>query len=344
MLAVRLVTAIEQEFGKRLALAEILEADTIAKLAEVIQGTVQPRSFRSLVPIQSRGDAAPFFCVHGGGGEVVFGRDLARHLGQEIPFYGLHAHGVEDLSQADTSVEAMAQRYLTEIRVAQPVGPYFLGGYCMGGLVAYEMAQRLLQLGEKVGLVVLIDSYNPAAIRVPDTFLAKARIGCEKVVFQLRNLARLSPEQRRAYMSRRFGATVQRRSTRAKARWEAFLGQFRKNGNGSAEHRLIEDINDAAGDRYRPAPYPGDVVIFRPEITYSVLGEESMGWKNYVRGDLAIVNLPVAPGGMLVDPFIGTVAAKLRESLQMAHAKAAASASRGANRWVSEPAGSGLGR
>ncbi|MBL9128564.1 MAG: hypothetical protein JNL97_12995 [Verrucomicrobiales bacterium] len=270
----------------------------------------------------------------------MFGRDLARHLGDGIPFYGLHAHGVRNLAEADTSVEAMARRYLPEIRRAQPVGPYYLGGYCMGGLVAYEMAQMLRKEGETVGLVAMIDTYNPAAIRIPNNVYARLKIGWEKTWFQFRNISRLPSEQRRIYMTRRFGATIQRRSARVRARLGGLLGRMRPGTNGTTPN-LVEDINDAAGERYRPLPYDGDVVVFRPEITYSVLGEPSMGWTGFVRGSLRIINLPVAPGGMLVDPFIGTVAAELRDSLSKALARRE-SASVGSSVRATPEAGSSL--
>src|SRR6266851_10438106 len=99
----------------------------------------------SLVPIQTGGSKPPFFCVHGGGGNVLIYRELARHLGADYPFYGLQARGLDGSNDYLTTTETMAESSLREIRELQPEGPYYLGGFCMGGQVAFEMARRLAQ-------------------------------------------------------------------------------------------------------------------------------------------------------------------------------------------------------
>ncbi len=96
------------------------------------------------MPIQPLGSKPTFFCVHGGGGNVLIYRELARYLGEDYPFYGLQARGLEGGGDYLTTTEAMAESYLREIRELQPEGPYYLGGFCMGGQVAFEMAQRLV--------------------------------------------------------------------------------------------------------------------------------------------------------------------------------------------------------
>ena len=91
-------------------------------------------------------------------------RELARHLGTEQPFYGLQAQGLDGKIPFYTSIEEMAAHYLAEIRAVQPEGPYFLGGYCMGGTLAYHIAQELLAREESPGW---IGSYGlPRSTRV----------------------------------------------------------------------------------------------------------------------------------------------------------------------------------
>src|SRR5205823_1918690 len=94
-----------------------------------------------LVAIQSGGARRPFFCVHPGGGEVLCYYDLARALGPDQPFYGLRAVGLEGEAMPDTRIAAMAARYLDVLREQQQHGPYLLGGWSLGGVVAFEMAQ-----------------------------------------------------------------------------------------------------------------------------------------------------------------------------------------------------------
>jgi aspartate racemase len=116
-------------------------------------------SWSSLVAIQAQGSQPPFFCVHGVGGNVVGFRDLARHLGPDQPFYALQPQGLDGKRECLTSIPVMAERYIQEIRRVQPEGPYRIGGYSFGGLVAYEMAQQLEAQGVEVALLALFDTY-----------------------------------------------------------------------------------------------------------------------------------------------------------------------------------------
>jgi thioesterase domain-containing protein len=110
-----------------------------------------------LVPIQTAGTAAPFFCVAGGGGSVLYYYALATYLGTDQPFYGLQAIGLDGECEPLTRVEDLAVAYLDEIQRIQPHGPYLLGGHCFGGLVAFEMAQQLRRRGEQIALLVIMD-------------------------------------------------------------------------------------------------------------------------------------------------------------------------------------------
>ncbi|XYH95261.1 type I polyketide synthase [Sorangium sp. So ce1128] len=112
-----------------------------------------------LVAIQPGGEGSPFFCVHPFGGPVLCYTELARHLGTERPFYGLQAIGLEDGVAPDDQIEDMAARYLEAIRAVKPAGPYLLGGWSLGGLVAFEMAHQLVRCGERVALLAMIDGY-----------------------------------------------------------------------------------------------------------------------------------------------------------------------------------------
>ena len=98
---------------------------------------------------------SPEACVHsalGAGGNVLLYQSLAKHLAPEIPLYGLQSQGLNGDNPPLQSIEQMAELYIQEIRSVQPHGPYYLGGYCLGGTVAYEMAQRLTSEGEQVAL------------------------------------------------------------------------------------------------------------------------------------------------------------------------------------------------
>jgi acyl carrier protein len=142
LLAVLLFSRIQKYFGKRLPLATLFQAPTVARLAAVIQNEGTP-GWSSLVPIQPAGTKPPFFCIHAKGGNVLEYYDLARHLGADQPFYGLQALGLDPGREAHTCIADMAAHYIKEIREIQPAGPYFLGGRSMGGTIAFEMACQL---------------------------------------------------------------------------------------------------------------------------------------------------------------------------------------------------------
>ncbi len=157
LLAVRLMSKIEKVYGKKLAVSTLFACATVEHLANAISKQRKDQTPSALVMLQTHGSRTPFFFLHGdysGGG--VYCLKLARYLGEEQPFYALHPLGL-DGQRLPATVEAMVEPYLEILRAVQPHGPFLLGGYCVGGLVAFEMAQRLQAQGERVHLI-LIDS------------------------------------------------------------------------------------------------------------------------------------------------------------------------------------------
>jgi len=161
LLGVQLLAHIEKRFGKKLLLATLLQAPTVAQLASLLgpEGYIPPWS--SLVALQPRGSKPPFFCIHAVGGEVLFYHDLACLLGPDQPVYGLQAQGLDGVIKPHTTIEEAAAHYIQLIRTVQPEGPYFLGGGCLGGIVVFEMAQQLYAQGQKIALLVMIDGIAP---------------------------------------------------------------------------------------------------------------------------------------------------------------------------------------
>ncbi|NEP03802.1 MAG: amino acid adenylation domain-containing protein [Okeania sp. SIO4D6] len=176
LLAVRLMAEIEKRFGKNLSLAALFQGATVERLAilvcqsgdaETPRIEIPPKisltqntdteSWSPLVAIQPEGNHPPFFCMPGAGGNAVYFHQLARHLGNDQPFYALQPPSLDGVSEPFGSVEEVAAYYLQAIQSLQPSGPYFLGGHSFGVLVAFEMAGQLLQKGETVALLALLD-------------------------------------------------------------------------------------------------------------------------------------------------------------------------------------------
>jgi thioesterase domain-containing protein/acyl carrier protein len=158
--AVRLMARIETEWGCDLPLSVLFHAPTVAALAQALRddAAMPPIPRSPLVRLATGGEGTPMFWVHPVGGTVVCYRTLARHLGTDRPVYALEA---AEGGQPLDSVEQLAERYLEAVLAVWPRGPYLLGGWSFGGLVALEMGRRLEVAGREVGLVALVDTAAP---------------------------------------------------------------------------------------------------------------------------------------------------------------------------------------
>ncbi len=166
LLAARLIDQLEQRYGKKVALSELFGRPTIEQLAEELQdlgGPVGERSHGVKVrPVQESGTRTPFFFLHGDWtGGAFYCYALARACGPDQPFYVLEPYVFSDREPAP-SMETIARAHLDAIRAVQPLGPYRLGGFCNGGLLAYEMARQLEHQGEQVEFLALVNPSPPA--------------------------------------------------------------------------------------------------------------------------------------------------------------------------------------
>jgi acyl carrier protein len=171
LLAVQVISSIKQAFTVEMPLSVLFAAPTVARMAEhiaAVNGPDRSQSSPVLVNIQPHGSWPPFFCVHAIGGQVIGYAELSQELVLEQPFYGLQSPPANWFPASEVSIEQMATLYNREIRSVQPVGPYLLSGWSMGGLVAWEMAQQLIQEGETIGLLALMDATPPSGYQEAD--------------------------------------------------------------------------------------------------------------------------------------------------------------------------------
>jgi len=313
LLAVALFNEIARVFGRRLSLATLFRAPTIEQIASMLE-TRREHSFEwtSLVPIQPRGSKPRFFCVHGGGGNVLLYRDLARYLGSDFPFLGLQSQGLDGKTEALTTIESMADKYLKEIREFQPEGPYCLGGYCVGGTIAYEIAQKLRRDGQKVALLALLDTYNFRDVEQPKPW----DLVRQKLVFHLGNLARIGWRDWPGYLSSKLQVARDGEwaSLRRRVFGSLFLDNGQTEGHGTVE-ASVNETNDRAGAAYRPKPYGGRLTVFKSRINYDFLSDPQMGWGS-LAGSLEVVELNMNPHAMLADPYVRELADELCERLE----------------------------
>jgi thioesterase domain-containing protein len=116
-----------------------------------------------VVEFRTAGSGSPLFCLPGSGGNVQIFREMVAALPEDHPVYAIDMEWLCD-AREDFTVEQLAAFCLDQIRDIQTFGPYYLCGYSFGGLVAYEIATRLIDEGDSAGLVALLDAPNPALL------------------------------------------------------------------------------------------------------------------------------------------------------------------------------------
>jgi amino acid adenylation domain-containing protein len=292
LLALRLMRRIEQTFHRKLPLAALLEAPTIAQLAAIVRQDRWTPQWSLAVPMQLQGKRPPFFCVHGLGGAVLRFNELARHMAPDQPFYGIQPQGIDGGKPIIETVEEMAACYVKEMRKVQPEGPYYIGGYSFGGLVAFEMARQLAADNQEVGLLALLDTY-------PGKAKSKAVL--------LSTLLTLPLEQQMAYVRQKI--TKYRRGIRR--RFDAlFLPKPLKEVRRTLAH--AEAI-------FRPQVYFGTATLFRAsEKALRGLGDSENDWSKWIAGGVEIHEIDGDHGSILKDPMVGVLAENLRSCLAKA--------------------------
>lgn len=290
LLAARMMYRVKQLCGSMPPLAMLLQAPTIEQLATLLRDDHWSRNWSSLVPMQPKGSKPPFFCVHGVGGNVVGFHELSQKMKPDYPFYGLQSLGLDGKHACHTRIEEMAGHYLDEIRTVQAGGPYHLGGFSLGGLVAYEMARQLLARGEQVELLVLFDTYA----------------GKPKSVNRSLMNVLLRPT---------WGQIAQLPLVlRKKIRRTFFMW------------RLPEDLknvmrtNAAAADQYQLQAYPGKATLLRADDSWRVSHDAYVGWQQLV-ATLEIVEIEGAHMDILREPYVSRIAEFLKDRMDHAHAK-----------------------
>jgi len=308
LLAARLFTGIEQAIGQHVPLATLFRSPTIEALAETIRGGEWQAIWSPVVELQGAASAvktaAPFFCIHSLGANLVSYKKLSMMLGDSQPFYGLQPHGLDGIEQPHSDLREMAAAYLREIRRIQPTGPYRLGGVCLGGVVAFEMAQQLKAEGQVTSLLLLIDSEYPGTLehqfdRRFLVYLADWHAG---------EFLRLSWGDRRRYLSKKLvnGATRIRAAVGARSQ------------AGSLERAIgkIREANLRALQHYQPQPYEGRVTLFwSGETPARCYEDRRLAWSSVARGGLEVHVIPGNHMTMIEPPHVEVMAVKLRDCL-----------------------------
>jgi amino acid adenylation domain-containing protein len=316
-LAVRVFVEIEQILGKRLPLATLFETPTVETLAERVRQVTRPEDWRPLVAIQLQGTRPPLFAIHGRDGNVLIFRKFSQMLGKDQPFYGLQAQGLDGSPITRGSVESTAAYYLEQIREVQPVGPYLLGGYSFGGLVAFEIARQLRAAGEEIALLSLWETHNPA--RAP-----RVRSWIQIVHQAIRRGITLDRVVQ--FLAGRTDGMLLDKLTRWNENFHKLKSGRAAKGGGQLSPELINLHVQMAHERaslyYRPLPYSGKVTLFRTLDQNSVYtADEDLGWSAVAQGGVDIHYVPGVHLTIFSEENVSVLAQKVEECIQLAISK-----------------------
>lgn len=319
--AVRLFVAVKKHYGISLPLSTLFEKPSIRPLAALLDAQSPQkqsaagaqereasapevstrREYSSLVPIQPIGTGPAFFCAAGMGGNPLNLRALALNMGIDQPFYALQPQGLDGMSKLHQTVPQMAAHYIMEIRRKQPTGPYYLGGYSGGGVVAFEMAKQLVATGERIGGLVFLDSVAPGIVMPTtldklDNYFTGLR---QKGLGHAFNVARGAANRRMEMV-----ATLARKPLR-----RLFPYHYRLEN--------IADTWNEAFAAYQPTPYAGEAMLFRAS-TGLVAGVDIghfNGWEGLILGNIEVNESPGDHTSMCEQPHVRVLARRLRSYL-----------------------------
>jgi thioesterase domain-containing protein len=309
--AMNLFAEIEKLTGNYLPLATLVEASTIAALADKLRSQADGDDWPTLVPIQEGSpEQTPLYLVHGGGGHVLIFTKLARHLPATQPVYAFQAQGLDGETQPIASIEEMAAHYVEALLNQQPQGPYQLGGYSMGGAVAFEMAQQLVARGHQVDFVGIIDTpaQHPSLkwVRLATKLTAR--------------LMHFSPEkEQQLFIKNRHRVWVGFRQIMANQKNRLVKKAVHHKPQSAAHTEQREDfrvqkitqINNRAYFCYVPKPYSGAVTLFKSTEGYRDIYRDTkdpqMGWQRVTTG--VDVRLLLGNHNQIMDePFVQALA------------------------------------
>jgi thioesterase domain-containing protein len=337
LLAIRLVNSLRELFDIDLPFNAMFIAPTVSQLAttiEKIRGAADSLTVRIkrageegspgvldeldvLVAMEPGGKGTPFFWVHGIGGEMFSFMEVSRQMAGPRPIYGFAADWTMIPFEPPLTVEQMAARYVQRLRRVQAQGPYFLGGFCAGALIALEIARKLEIAGEHVGLLAVVDGAldiesDQTPLRPIEFFRNLPRWILEDAVpsggGQL--VGRLSSRWRRLVGPRTKGIRE-----RADIRDELGMWQF------PDEQVPMLELHSAAIKRYVPGPTKAKVVLLIPGAS-PLLGpaseRSSYGWQQYAEGGLDVHVLPGSHATLLTLPYVASLAERLNRTIETA--------------------------
>jgi amino acid adenylation domain-containing protein len=321
LLVIQLQRKLRAATGCELPIADLFQRQTVRAIAEhvaalggsgagdAVQAVQAPRS--CAVAIQPEGALPPLFIIPGLSGEILSYGALGRALGQRRPLYGLRSVGIDGEAEPLDRVEEIATRFLIDVRRVQPNGPYHLTGICIGGIVAYEMAQQLVAQGEQVALLAMVETWSPATHRKGrhrSPIVARAGFLAEGVSRQFREFRKRSLHEKIRYLREKFRVAAEIAGTRDLYRGDR-LQQARD---------LVMLRNRYAAAHYHPRPYPGRLAIVLSREGTIPVPDPRLIWKNLAAETLPTVEIGARDSGQALQvPHVSELTAALNDWMEL---------------------------
>ena len=310
LLAIRMVSEIHETFGRSLPFSSLLRHPTIAELATVLAPAAGPASRSlSLVALKNHGRRPPLYLLPGIGNEVWTFRELARHVADDQPVYGVLPS--EHMANRGAAFGDKVAAYVSDLEELLPRGPFALGGHCLGALTAFEVARQLRARGTRASLVVVFDHWLEDGRGDAFTFARNA------VTWIADDLIRTTLRENAG----RVGSRLRRLSTRLRRLVDEAAPEDVRDRLGMwdfPDHevdRLREDFD--AIQAYRFGQYEGAIHVFRART--HALGKyptPDLGWSRVASGPLTVEMVPGSHDSMLRPPFVRTLGARLDAVLE----------------------------
>ncbi|MBC7982776.1 MAG: amino acid adenylation domain-containing protein [Candidatus Obscuribacterales bacterium] len=294
LLATRLLVRIEAEFGTRLSLAMLFSAPSIREQALLLtQSDKRHYDFRQIVQLESQGAKLPLVAIHNTG---VYYYRLSTLLGVDQPLTALQLFDPSSTSDAlPPRLEDIAAEYVKLVRQIQPVGPYQLIGWCVGGVLAFEVARQLVEQKQIVSFLALIDSWAPGNLRRLSRFKALLADSSYRTQLIISDWHRVTSGQQSLLEFIANRVAVKQMFRLFGYRNESALENVRfEDRHLSSEHydRWLATYLEEMSSRYVPKPYDGKVILLcSSQEPRGWFLDPLMGWRPFVSQAIEVVVL-----------------------------------------------------
>ncbi len=317
--AIKLISAINREFSKKLTLDALFGEGTIESLAIKLRSDNEGVTNMSLIPFSNTRDTvkSPLFLVHPLSGSAMCYSQLAHRL--NYPLYGIQQYGNKEMkSLSFNSIQDIASYYIKSILRIQSEGPYLLGGWSLGGTISYEMALQLENMGHSIEKIIMFDSISPGKMQKNLDMCAILKLCVEEAAEQFGVNAEFN-----------FGSLDIEDSTGI---YESVLKQLKSTGafTPDAEIEALHELVDVCTHNIRMAnAYQGgklnsDILLLRPKDHSHIVSilsdpkdsmDKCLGWQAFTSGNVTTLEVGGTHMSMLFEHNVQLVAERIKKYL-----------------------------